>query len=92
MNSIIEELWYGNLCPIDQSTEDNKEIKNLINLICKNRNNLSSTLSSKQKEILEKYDECINEMNSISEREIFSFGFILGGRLMLETLYNKSCQ
>ena len=90
MNNMLEELWYGNLCPMEQSTADNKEIKSLINLMGKNRENLSSTLNNKQNEILEKYDACINELHSISEREIFSHGFILGGRLMLETLCYKS--
>ena len=39
-----------------------------------------------QKETLAKYDDCVNEMYGIIEREIFSYAFRLGGRFMLETL------
>ena len=38
------------------------------------------------KETLAKYDDCVNEMYGIIEREIFAYGFRLGGRFMLETL------
>ena len=33
---------------------------------------------------------CVNEMYGIIEREIFSYGFRLGGRFMLETLTGLS--
>ncbi len=52
----------------------------------KNRDNLSDTLTEKQKETLAKYDDCVNEMYGIIEREIFAYAFRLGGQLMLETL------
>lgn len=86
MPSVIEELWYGNIDPQTQRVEGNSEIKNLLNLMGKNRDDLSATLTDKQKEILEKYDDCVNEMYCIIERETFEYGFKLGGRLMCETL------
>lgn len=86
MPSVIEELWYGNIDPQIQRVEGNKEIKNLLNLMGKNRDELSATLTDKQKEILEKYDDCVNEMYCIIERETFAYGFKLGGRIMLETI------
>lgn len=52
----------------------------------KNRDTLSATLSEEQKETLAKYDDCVNEMYGLFEREIFAYGFRLGGRFMLETL------
>ena len=62
MVGVIEELWYGNIDPQTQRVEGNSEIKNLLNLMGKNRDELSGTLTDKQKEILEKYDDCVNEM------------------------------
>ena len=85
MSGVIEELWYGNIDPQVQRVEGNSEIKNLLNLMGKNRDNLSTTLTEQQKETLAKYDDCVNEMHGIIEREIFAYGFRLGGRLMLET-------
>ena len=86
MAGVIEELWYGNIDPQVQRVEGNKEIKNLLNLMGKNRDDLSATLTDKQKETLEKYDDCVNKMYCIIERETFAYGFKLGGRLMCETL------
>ena len=67
MAGVIEELWYGNIDPQVQRVEGNKEIKNLPNLMSKNRDDLSATLTDKQNEILEKYDDCVNEMYCIIE-------------------------
>ena len=86
MSGVIEELWYGNIDPQVQRVEGNGELKNLLNLMGKNRDELSGTLTDKQKEILEKYDDCVNEMYCIIERETFAYGFKLGGRLMCEML------
>ena len=86
MRTLLEELWYGNVYPQEQSTEHNSEIKELISLMGKNRDILSSALTAEQNLTLEKYDNCLNEMNSIIEKEVFAYGFRLGGRLMLEVL------
>jgi len=45
---------------------------------------LSETMTDKQLETLEKYDEAMNEMHSLTEVEAFSYGFRLGIRLMIE--------
>lgn len=86
MSGVIEELWYGNIDPQIQRTEGNKEIKHLLKLMGKNRDDLCATLNEGQKLILEKYDDCLNEMCCIIERETFAYGFRLVGRLMCETL------
>ena len=88
MNHILEDLWYGNICPQEQSTENNREIKKLLELMGQNRDKLCETISDKEKETLAKYDDCINEMNGIIEREIFAYAFRLGGKIMLEVMKN----
>lgn len=65
MRTLLEEFWYGNVNPQEQSTENHREIKNLLNLMGKNRDNLSDTLTDEQKETLTKYDDCVNEMYGI---------------------------
>ena len=50
----------------------------------RNRDELSETLTDKQQETLEKYDEAMNEMHSLAEVEAFSCEFRLGVRLMIE--------
>lgn len=49
MRTLLEEFWYGNVNPQEQSTEGNREIKNLLNLMGKNRDNLSAALTKSRK-------------------------------------------
>ena len=81
---ILDELWYGNISPFEQCTRGDKELKELMKLVVRNREELDGTLTEKQKEMLEKYEECSNEMYSITERDAFACGFRLGVRLMAE--------
>lgn len=86
MKNILEEFWYGNIDPMEQSTGKNQALKELLKLMGRNRNRLHNTMTAEQRETLEKYDDCINEMHSIMELEIFSYAFRLGGQFMLATL------
>jgi hypothetical protein len=88
MRSILEELFYGNICPSTDCRRRDKETKQLMGYIADHHDNLLSTLNDQQKEILEKFDDCYNELTDINEREIFSYAFKLGARIMLEILSN----
>ena len=90
MENILEAFWYGNLNPQEQSIENNREIKELLKLMGRNRDHLQETMTAQQRETLEKYDDCVNEMHNIMEVEIFSYAFRLGGRLMLATLLDHN--
>ena len=87
MKSILEEFWYGNIDPQVDATRDNKEVKNLLALMMQNREKLCEKLNNEEKEILEKYDDCQIEMNSLIEREIFRYAVSLGMRLSFESLF-----
>ena len=82
---IINELWYGNVSPFEQCTRGDKRLKELLKLDTRNREDLDGTLTDKQKETLEKFEDCMNEMHSITERDAFSYGFRLGVQLMAES-------
>ena len=81
----IDELWYGNISPFEQCTRGDKRLKELLKLVARNREDLDGTLTEKQKETLEKFEDCMNEMHSITERDAFSYGFRLGVQLMAES-------
>lgn len=51
--------------------------------IADHHDNLLATLNEHQKEILEKFDDCYNELTDINERELFSYAFKLGAGIML---------
>ncbi len=90
MRNILEAFWYGNINPLEQSTEKSQTIKELLKLMGRNRDRLNDSMTAEQREALEKYDDCINEMHSIIELEIFSYAFRLGGRFMLATLTDNT--
>ena len=84
--NILEDFWYGNINPQEQSKDNNRAIKELLNLMGRNRDRLQATMTVEQQELLEKYDDCVNEMYGLIETAIFAYAFRLGGRLMLATL------
>ena len=86
MKHLLEDFWYGNISPQTDSIENNPEIKKLLELVGQNRDKLCKTISDEEQLTLEKYDDCLNEMNGIIEREAFIYGFKLGGNIMLEIM------
>lgn len=81
---ILEELWYGNINPLEDSTDGNTEVKKLLNHVGRNRDKLCEGMTEQQKSDLAKYDDCVNEMYGIIEQEVFKYGFRLGARIMME--------
>ena len=55
MRSILEELWYGNLCPNSGCREGTKEAGELMGYIADHHDALLGMLTDKQKETLEKF-------------------------------------
>ncbi len=86
MRAILEELFYGNICPNTDCRSHDKETKQLMGYIADHHDNLLSTLNDRQKEILEKFDDCYNELTDINEREIFVYAFKFGMRIAIEVL------
>ena len=75
MKSILEELFYGNVCPNTDCRSTGKETKEL---------------TDKQKELFEKFNDCYTELTDINEREIFIYAFRLGARIVIEVLSPKT--
>ena len=90
MRSILEELFYGNICPNTDCRSRDKETKQLMGYIADHHDNLFSTLNEQQKEILEKFDDCYSELTDINEREIFSYAVKLGMRIAIEVLTSNA--
>ena len=74
-----------NISPFEQCTRGDKQLKELLKLITQNREALDVTLTDKQKESFEKFENCMSEMYGITERDAFSYGFRLGVQLMAES-------
>ena len=89
MKSIIIQLWHGNIKPLEEAETHNSELKNLKNLknlINRNFSELSSALDEKQRDILGKYKDCIDEYLLYFGEYSFSQGFSSGMKIMQESL------
>ena len=86
MRSILEELFYGNICPNTDCRSKDKETKELMGYIADHHSALTETLTDKQKELFEKFNDCYGELTDINEREIFAYAFRLGMRIAIESL------
>lgn len=88
---ILEEFWYGNIEPTEYDTSSCKEYKKLLELICRNEEKLQATMTDEQKDLFEKYADCVREYQTITDclifqNIIFQNSFKLGARMMLEVM------
>lgn len=83
---ILEELWYGNLEPMEYDAAPGKEYKEAVRLISKNEEKLLATMTDTQKELFSRYNDCVRELQSMTECLLFQNSFRLGARIMLEVM------
>ena len=88
--NIIEDLWYGNISPWERPFKKGSAYAELLALVVRHQEDLLSRLNDEEKEILERFVDCSNEICSLSERETFARGFTLGIKLILEVLYSEN--
>lgn len=86
MKSILEELWFGNVCPDVMMGKMNEEEKELAEYITVHHEKLNSILNDEQKEVFNKYVDCQEEYSFHSDKEIFIYGFCLGARIVFEIM------
>ena len=72
----LQDLWYGNIRPNEDKviTEEEKE---LIELIARHHETLSSSLKNDDLVVFEKYADCFTEYSSLIEAQAFEIGFRL---------------
>ena len=80
---MIQELWYGNIRPNEDKIITDEE-KELISLIARHHETLSSSLKDNNLEVFEKYVDCFTEYASLIEAQAFEIGFKLAVKLMKE--------
>ena len=84
--NILEELWYGNISPCEMDFKRGSKYSELLSYIVRHEEDLQKRLNDEEKEILEKFTECMGEMCGIAEREAFVRGFTLGARIIIEVM------
>ena len=86
MKSIIQELWYGNILPQEDSRNHSKEEKELMGYMARHHDDLLKTMTDEQKAFFEKFTDCCGEYEGLVEEAIFTYAFKLGMRMAIETL------
>ncbi len=83
---ILEDLWYGNICPNEQGSFWTEECKDLLALFNRNSEKLVATLNEEEKATFEKMHDCWLEMQQYSECGAFIIGFRLGVQIMAASM------
>lgn len=86
MKSIIQELWYGNILPQEDSHKHSKEEKELMGYMARHHDDLLKTMTDEQKATFEKFTDCWGEYEGLVEEAIFEYAFKLGMQMAIETL------
>ena len=86
MENIINELYYGNICPVEQMGRPTPEEKEILKRIHENEEKLRAFFDEQGRAVLDAIkDDCLNAANSMGERR-FREAFSLGAKLMVEIL------
>ena len=86
MDNLINELYYGNLCPVEQMGRPTPEEREILKRIHENEEKLRAILDEQERFILDVIkDDCLNVASSMGERR-FREAFSLGAKLMVEIL------
>ncbi len=87
---ILEEFWYGNINPAERPFQRQRRFDKAFRLLTKNEEQLQESLNEEEKELLEKYKACYDEMIQITECQTFIKGFKLGARFVMACIENDS--
>ena len=86
MESIIKELWHGNIVPQEDSRTNSPEMKKLLSYMARHHEDLEKSFTDEQKETLEKFRDCWSEYMSLAEAAIFEYAFKFVMQIAIETL------
>lgn len=89
MKDTIEKLWNGEITPAEKCGADDPELEELITLLERHKEALGKKLDRQQKDIFEKYLDCVEEYIYFTSMHAFSDGFCLASKLMCEALSEK---
>ncbi len=84
--NILEELWYGNVCPSEQPIQKGSEYARAIHRVVEEKERLLPTLSPELQRAVEELTEVQTEAAVIAERDAFVMGFRLAVHIMLDGL------
>ena len=86
MENLINELYYGNIRPVEQMGGLTAEAAAIMKRVHENEDKLEASLNDQEKKLLRTIQDDRLDAVSIIEEQRFREAFILGARLMAEIL------
>ena len=86
MKKILDELYFGNIAPDEQYIVKGSEYEKEMNRILEYEEALEKSLNKSEKEIFIKYRESSLNITSITSKEMWKKGFIMGLRIGVEVM------
>ncbi len=86
MVSIINELYYGNIRPVEQMGGLTAEAAVIMKRVHENEDKLEASLDEQEKELLQAIQNDRLEVTCLIEEKRFREAFTLGAKLMAEIL------
>ena len=83
--NFIEQLFYGNIAPQEQSISKNCELKKVWDELVACEEELSLKLNPEEKALFNKYIDCHAKASLLNEKDAFVNGFRIGAKLTLDT-------
>ena len=83
---ILEELYLGDVRPNERSFKRNTQYAKALDNLVKVGDELTDTLTEKQKEIFEDYMAAQREVNVLTDCEAFIYAFRLAAKIILDIL------
>jgi len=86
MRNILEDLYYGNICPSDQIVMERSDYAEAFKTVVGGEGYLDEVLHETEKKALKKLVEAYGQLLTITSREMFIQGFRLGVRMGIEVM------
>lgn len=85
MNSVLDDLYFGRIHPCERNSSS--EEQQLINELAEHYERLMEVMTEEQREHFEKFKDGLQEIGMMAERDMFKYGFRLGMRIAIETMF-----
>lgn len=88
--TILEELYYGNICPTDDILLPNSKTNQMLVLLDRHKQTVENSLNMEQKTAFLKLNDCREELSQLVECEAFVQGFSLATKIITQAMLTRS--
>ncbi len=90
MKKILDELYFGNIAPDAQYIVKGSRYEKTLNQIVNLSDKMNDMLDADAKKLVEQFRSANTDLSTIVSQEMWKKGFILGLRIGIEVMENKS--